>query len=70
MAHCSLLAHTASAGQVSWEEGKVITFDDSYLHSVVHNGDKDRVVLAMQVSNPEYLRWRDGNNEQLRRIDL
>ena len=27
---------------------------------VEHNGDTDRVVLAMQVMNPEYLRWRDA----------
>ena len=57
--------------QVSWEEGKVITFDDSFRHSVAHNGDTDRVVLAMQIMNPEYLRWRDGGNPQLdRRIDF
>jgi aspartyl/asparaginyl beta-hydroxylase (cupin superfamily) len=56
---------------VSWEEGKVITFDDSYRHSVAHNGDSDRVVLAMQIMNPEYLRWRDaGEPQQHRRIDL
>ena len=60
------------ASQVSWEEGKVITFDDSYRHSVEHNGDSDRVVLAMQVKNPDYLRWRNGGSIQQRhrRIDL
>jgi len=32
----------------------------------------DRVVLAMQVMNPEYLIWRDGPEQQSaqRRIDL
>ena len=43
------VAITVGGKTVAWEEGKVIVFDDSYLHSVEHNGDRDRVVLAMQV---------------------
>lgn len=63
--------HDCTVPQVSWEEGKVITFDDSYRHSVEHNGDRDRVVLAMQVKNPDYVRWRNaGIQQQHRRIDL
>jgi hypothetical protein len=115
------VAITVGGTTVEWREGKVITFDDSYRHSVEHNGDRDRclhsffglhaavwfgaiindvaktgwgqqlknvatttthmlvvrvvcdrVVLAMQVMNPEYLIWRDGPEQQSaqRRIDL
>ena len=55
------VAITVGGKTVAWEEGKVIVFDDSYLHSVEHNGDRDRVVLAMQVRSrpdpPSLMSW-------------
>jgi aspartyl/asparaginyl beta-hydroxylase (cupin superfamily) len=36
------VAITVGGTTVEWREGKVITFDDSYRHSVEHNGDRDR----------------------------
>lgn len=35
----------------SWGEGKAFGFDDSYEHEVVHDGEKDRVVLIVDVWN-------------------
>lgn len=35
-----------------WKEGKAYGFDDSFEHEVVHNGQKDRVVLIVDVWNP------------------
>mmetsp|Transcript_119814 Transcript_119814/g.339594 ORF Transcript_119814/g.339594 Transcript_119814/m.339594 type:complete len:473 (+) Transcript_119814:154-1572(+) len=39
-----------------WVQGKVIVFDDSFRHSVVHGGDRDRIVFAIQMENPEISR--------------
>lgn len=36
-----------------WEEGKVIMFDDSWEHEVVHTGLAIRVVLIMDIWHPE-----------------
>lgn len=36
-----------------WEEGKAYGFDDSYEHEVVHDGEKDRVVLIVDAWNPD-----------------
>lgn len=37
----------------TWEEGKVIMFDDSWEHEVIHTGHKVRVVLIMDIWHPE-----------------
>lgn len=37
----------------TWEEGKVIMFDDSWEHEVLHTGHTIRVVLIMDIWHPE-----------------
>ena len=37
----------------SWEEGKMIMFDDSWEHEVLHTGQSIRVVLIMDIWHPE-----------------
>ncbi|CAJ1363381.1 unnamed protein product [Effrenium voratum] len=37
---------------VRWEEGKVITFDDTFVHSVTHNGREPRYVLNVWMCHP------------------
>ena len=37
----------------TWEEGKIIMFDDSWEHEVIHSGTKIRVVLIMDIWHPE-----------------
>lgn len=37
----------------TWEEGRVIMFDDSWEHEVIHTGHKIRVVLIMDIWHPE-----------------
>ena len=36
-----------------WQTGKCIAFDDSYSHEVHHEGERDRVVLVVDVWNPK-----------------
>jgi tetratricopeptide (TPR) repeat protein len=39
-----------------WKEGEVFVFDDSFEHSVQHEGVKDRIILVIDVVHPnEYL---------------
>ena len=51
------VAGTARAG--AWVQGKVVLFDDSYEHDVVHAGARDRVVLDLSIDHPA-LRARSG----------
>ena len=37
----------------TWEEGKMIMFDDSWEHEVLHTGHSIRVVLIMDIWHPE-----------------
>ena len=37
----------------TWEEGKVIMFDDSWEHEVMHTGRNARVVLILDIWHPE-----------------
>ena len=37
----------------TWEEGKMIMFDDSWEHEVIHTGQNIRVVLIMDIWHPE-----------------
>ena len=46
------VAGTARAG--AWVQGKVVLFDDSYEHDVVHAGARDRVVLDLSVDHPSF----------------
>ena len=42
------------AGQeLGWQEGKCLIFDDSYEHEVRHEGDRDRVVLILDMAHPD-----------------
>ena len=36
----------------SWVEGKVLCFDDSFMHDVWHNGTKTRAILIVDVAHP------------------
>jgi aspartate beta-hydroxylase len=36
----------------SWRQGRVLAFDDSFEHEVVHDGDRPRVVLIVDVWQP------------------
>lgn len=36
-----------------WEAGKAFGFDDSFEHEVLHEGEKDRVVLIVDAWNPD-----------------
>lgn len=36
-----------------WKEGTAYGFDDSFEHEVVHDGEKDRVVLIVDAWNPD-----------------
>ena len=47
----------------SWKKGHVIVFDDSFRRTVEHRGDRDRVVLAMQIANPEHQARRSAGLE-------
>jgi hypothetical protein len=38
--------------KVKWEEGKVIVFDDTYIHQVTHNGNEPRYVLNVWMCHP------------------
>ena len=37
----------------TWEEGKVLVFDDSWEHEVWHNGNDYRLILIIDVWHPE-----------------
>jgi len=37
---------------VRWEEGKALVFDDTFIHSVTHNGDLPRYVLNVWMCHP------------------
>lgn len=36
-----------------WKEGQAICFDDSYAHSVMHNGSNKRIILITDIYHPE-----------------
>mmetsp|Transcript_23115 Transcript_23115/g.64924 ORF Transcript_23115/g.64924 Transcript_23115/m.64924 type:complete len:182 (-) Transcript_23115:237-782(-) len=35
-----------------YEDGKCVVFDDSYIHEVVHRGDRRRITLMLDLWNP------------------
>ena len=40
--------------EASWTEGKVITFDDSKIHEAWNMSDETRIVLMIDVANPDF----------------
>ena len=46
----------AAAAQASrpWEEGKVLVLDDSFEHEVWNDGDKQRIVLIVDIWHPDF----------------
>ncbi len=36
-----------------WEQGKVIAFDDTFLHEAINRSDRDRIVLIFSVWHPD-----------------
>jgi hypothetical protein len=40
---------------IDWQEGKVVIFDDSFEHHVVHRGNSPRTVLFFDVWHPDWL---------------
>ncbi|REL36160.1 aspartyl/asparaginyl beta-hydroxylase domain-containing protein [Thalassotalea euphylliae] len=39
--------------QCAWQEGKLVAFDDSFIHEAINLSDADRVVLIFSVWHPE-----------------
>ncbi len=37
----------------TWEEGKCLIFDDSYMHEVWHHGTEVRMVILWDIWHPE-----------------
>lgn len=37
----------------AWREGECLLFDDSFDHEVVHQGDRERVVLLIDYWHPD-----------------
>jgi hypothetical protein len=44
---------TTTTTLLRWREGEAFVFDDSFEHSVFHNGDHPRLVLILDVWHPE-----------------
>ena len=44
---------TVAGEEHKWVEGKVIAFDDSFEHSVDHDGSEERVVLIADTWHPD-----------------
>lgn len=40
---------TVNGQTATWEEGKILAFNDGDTHSVVHNGTKERVVFSVDI---------------------
>jgi len=61
------------AREVTWEEGRVLVFDDMYPHEVWNDSNEVRIVLLLQVKRPERFPGsllRDGFFAILRRSSL
>ncbi|CAJ1389312.1 unnamed protein product [Effrenium voratum] len=55
---------TVAGEEVAWTEGKVIIFDDTYMHKVQHRGEETRYVLVAWFCHPCDNGWRQGQGEQ------
>lgn len=51
--HCRL--NLPGIAELSWQEGKIFAFDDTYLHEAWNRSDKTRAVILADIWNP-YLR--------------
>jgi len=38
--------------EVTWEEGRIVIFDDMYPHEVWNDTDEDRVILLLHLKRP------------------
>jgi beta-hydroxylase len=59
--------------EVTWEEGRLLVFDDMYPHEVWNDSNEVRIVLLLQVRRPERFPGsllRDGFFAILRRSSL
>jgi aspartyl/asparaginyl beta-hydroxylase (cupin superfamily) len=48
----------------TWEEGRLLVFDDTYLHTAWNRSDAPRVVLFMDLVRPMPWRWLDRINRR------
>lgn len=48
-----LSSHVDSLELMRWEEGKAFCFDDSFEHSVFHNGEHPRLILILDILHPD-----------------
>ncbi len=44
---------TVAGEKLSWQKGKVIIFDDSFIHEAINPSDEDRVVLIFSIWHPD-----------------
>ena len=38
---------------LTWQEGEILVFDDSFEHEVIHQSNKTRIVLILDINHPE-----------------
>ncbi|CAE7522909.1 asphd2 [Symbiodinium natans] len=50
---------TVAGQEVPWSNGKVIIFDDTYMHKVQHRGDEARYILVAWFCHPCDRGWRE-----------
>lgn len=55
---------TVAGQEVSWSDGKVIIFDDTYMHKVQHRGDEARYILVAWFCHPCDRGWREDRGGQ------
>ncbi|CAK0865872.1 unnamed protein product [Prorocentrum cordatum] len=48
----------------TWSQGEAVVFDDTYFHSVRHEGEEPRFVLLAWICHPCDLSWRSRNGEE------
>eukprot|EP00929_Paragymnodinium_shiwhaense_P119088 TRINITY_DN90976_c0_g1_i1.p1 TRINITY_DN90976_c0_g1~~TRINITY_DN90976_c0_g1_i1.p1 ORF type:complete len:284 (+),score=50.38 TRINITY_DN90976_c0_g1_i1:597-1448(+) len=51
---------TVGGEQVQWTQGKAVVFDDTYVHSVTHDGNAPRYILITWICHPCDVTWRAG----------
>lgn len=55
---------TVAGEEVAWQEGKVVIFDDTYMHKVQHRGDLARYVLVAWFCHPCDTGWREEQGKE------
>lgn len=53
---------TVNDEKLTWDEGKVLIFDDTYVHSVYNNTNEARIILFVDIVRPLYFRFNHINN--------